>query len=141
MSKLISNWDEVGKLKAGDTLRILKTDDPGYLPVGFETKIKELNPDFVSLYDKAKRSDNESCCSIEPYEVNDGYYSFELIAATAEANLLIKTTVTKRKAAAKAIREAEEALMSVVNKGKSVGLIVSILPKLVITHQPDTETY
>lgn len=137
MPKLINNWDGLRNLKAGDALRILKTATE-YLPVGFEAEIKEIGQEYVVLYDEDRLRNNESYYTINSDELLQGDYTFELVTA---ANPLIKTTVTKRKAAAKSIREAEEALMSVINKGKSVGLSVSVLPKLVITHQPDTETY
>ena len=136
----ITTWAQLSKVRVGAKLRIVKTITNQYLPVGFIAEVAGMEMDYVTLFDKASTKTRNSTCDICDYEIANGAFSFELV--TTKDAPATKTTLAKRKAAAKAIRKAEKDLIALIEDAVvTLGLTVEYTSDIVITYDAPTETY
>ena len=135
----IATWEELSKVKTGDKLRVIKTDNDIYLPVDFIATVEGVprGESYLTLLD-----DLNSTHYIHDFDVHEGVFAFEKVTSKGVTNNPTTTTLAKRKAAAKAIRKAEKNLIALMESlGNELNLEIDYSVDIDISYDAPREEY
>tara|TARA_R110000850_G_scaffold48912_2_gene120938 strand:- start:316 stop:735 length:420 start_codon:yes stop_codon:yes gene_type:complete len=136
----ITTWEQLSKVTTGDKLRVVKTDSDVYLPVDFIATVQSVSPrgeNSITLYDNHNTDTTHSIYDIDNFEIDRGEWVFEKVIGKGAT-----TTLTKRKAAAKAIRKAEKDLIALMGSlVNDLSLEIDYNIDIDICYNPPKEKY
>ena len=140
MSKKINknlSWEDLQELKVGETLVVVETNSHRYLPIGFKAVIigKATHGDYITFQDTGGVG---SQIDVDKRDIEESLYIFKKLGKVTHT----KSTLAKRKAAAKAIRKLEKELLEAVdNASNEFNLNIDASVDIYITYQPPEESY
>lgn len=120
---------EITKGHVGKSLKVTKTNENKWLPLGFQARIKSVGLYEIEFIDTS--GDSYTIAN------TDSYFGFALGDDFKEIR---KSTVMERKKLAKGVREAKKALVEAIEAAKEVGMVVELNGD-VISYEPPKELY